>query len=68
MQDPDYFLPVAAALKAGISEVEIHAAINRGELRAVVYRGDVRIPAASFWEFARRLASNTEAPSDSEQS
>jgi hypothetical protein len=44
MNDPDYFLPAAAALRLGVSELEIHAAIDRGTLRTVLYRGEVRMP------------------------
>ncbi|WP_285113766.1 hypothetical protein [Leifsonia sp. fls2-241-R2A-40a] len=61
MDDPDYFLPAAAALRAGIPELEIHAAIDRGHLRAVVYRGEIRIPAESLRELTRRMrAADTE--------
>lgn len=51
VQDPDYFLPAAAASRAGVSELAIHQAIERGELRTVIYKGDVRVPAQSLWDF-----------------
>jgi hypothetical protein len=51
MDDPDFFLPAAAASRAGVPELEIHAAIDRGELRTVVYRGEIRIPAESLRAF-----------------
>ncbi|MBO1741465.1 hypothetical protein [Leifsonia sp. TF02-11] len=53
MDDPDFFLPAAAASRAGVPELEIHAAIDRGELRTVVYRGEIRIPAESLRAFRR---------------
>lgn len=55
MDDPDFFLPAAAALRAGVPELRIHAAIRNGEMRTVLYRGQVRIPAASLSEFVQRL-------------
>jgi hypothetical protein len=55
MDDPDFFLPAAAALRAGVPELRIHAAIRLGEVRTVLYRGQVRIPAESLAEFRRHL-------------
>ena len=54
MEDADYFLPAAAALHAGVSEVLIHQAIERGELRTVMFKGHLRIPAESLWEYQAR--------------
>lgn len=50
---PGLFLPAAAASRAGVSELEIHAAIDRGELRTVIYRGEVRVPAESLKAYQR---------------
>lgn len=55
MDDPDFFLPAAAALRAGVPELRIHAAIRNGEVRTVLYRGEVRIPAESLADLLQRL-------------
>lgn len=55
MDDPDFFLPAAAALRAGVPELRIHAAIRNGEVRSVLYRGEVRIPSESLADLLQRL-------------
>ncbi|MEN0084690.1 MAG: hypothetical protein AAGC66_07970 [Leifsonia sp.] len=55
MDDPDFLLPAAAALRAGVPELRIHAAIRSGEVRTVLYRGEVRIPAESLANLRQRL-------------
>jgi len=54
VKNPDFFLPAAAALHAGVSELEIHEAIADGSLRSVVFGGEVRIPKQALEDFLAR--------------
>lgn len=62
MQDSDYLLPAAAALRAGISELAIHQAIEGGDLRTVTYKGAVRIPADELENYMDRMGTADDGP------